>query len=570
MRISAWRWRSTCSRRCATDLRIIVMSATLDVERVSTLLGERAGDRERGPRLPGRYPLSGPAGGQSGSRTSMQRVDPRGASWRERDRSSPFCRGRREIPRTAERLEGRLPADVTVAPLYGNLSQKEQDAAIRPPPEGTRKIVLATSIAETSITIDGVRIVIDSGLQRLPVFEPSTGITRLETVRGIARLRRPASRPRRPHGTRYGHPAVASGQTAALPAFTPPQILSSDLSGLVLDLAHWGGSDPPRLPFSTSRPQRRWQEARSVAGIARARSIEAGMLTAEGRAHPRSGVAAAARGDGRLHAAAGGGHAGEAACWPCCSPNRGSAATRIDLEERLAAVSQRARGTGGGFAATGAQDGHSIGGEEERRRIQPGTLLMHAFPDRIALAARRAGPLRHGQWARRGTAGDGAAGRRIDAGHCRSHRPGRRAAHPCRRGNQPGRCRSRDAGTDRRARIRCVFDRQSRQVRARRVTRLGAIVLEETPLPRPTGPASAKALAEGGSPAGASGVCPFREAAAQLRDRIGFLNRTHRRTLAGHVGDEGAAGALDTWFIPFQEKTRGHRRHYRRLAFPRD
>ena len=139
-----------------------------------------------------------------------------------------------------------------IAPLYGNLSQKEQDAAIRPAPAGTRKIVLATSIAETSITIDGVRIVIDSGLQRLPVFEASTGITRLETVR-VSR----ASADQRAGRAGRTEPGIAirlwhQGQTAALPAFTPPQILSSDLSGLVLDLAHWGVQDPAALAFRRS------------------------------------------------------------------------------------------------------------------------------------------------------------------------------------------------------------------------------------------------------------------------------------------------------------------------------
>lgn len=100
--------------------------------------------------------------------------------------------------------------------------------------------MLATSIAETSITIDGVRVVIDSGLQRLPVFEPATGITRLETVR-VSR----ASADQRAGRAGRTEPGVAirlwhQGQTAALNAFTPPQILASDLAGLALDLAHWG------------------------------------------------------------------------------------------------------------------------------------------------------------------------------------------------------------------------------------------------------------------------------------------------------------------------------------------
>ena len=220
------------------DLKLIVMSATLDVERVAGLLGGAPVIESQGRSFPMdiRYQ----------ERPSTERVEDAvtraiiEAHRQEKGSILAFLPGQAEITRTAERLEGRFDATTVVTPLFGNLSQKEQDAAIRPAPAGTRKIVLATSIAETSITIDGVRIVIDSGLQRLPAFEASTGITRLETVR-VSR----ASADQRAGRAGRTEPGIAirlwhQGQTAALPAFTPPQILSSDLSGLVLDLAHWG------------------------------------------------------------------------------------------------------------------------------------------------------------------------------------------------------------------------------------------------------------------------------------------------------------------------------------------
>lgn len=121
--------------------------------------------------------------------------------------------------------------------------------------------MLATSIAETSITIDGVRVVIDSGLQRVPVFEPATGITRLETVR-VSR----ASADQRAGRAGRTEPGVAirlwhPGQTAALNAFTPPQILASDLSGLALDLAHWGVHDPSALSFLDAPPEAALKES---------------------------------------------------------------------------------------------------------------------------------------------------------------------------------------------------------------------------------------------------------------------------------------------------------------------
>src|SRR6202000_1604304 len=147
-----------------------------------------------------------------------------------------FLPGQAEISRTAERLTARLPADTDLAPLYGQLSPADQ------PPAGRRKIVLATSIAETSLTIEGVRIVVDSGYRRVPAYEPATGLTRLETVRvsrAGADQRRgragPAQRRARAGRTDPGicYRLWNEGQTSALAAFDTPEILESDLSGLV-------------------------------------------------------------------------------------------------------------------------------------------------------------------------------------------------------------------------------------------------------------------------------------------------------------------------------------------------
>ena len=132
-----------------------------------------------------------------------------------------FLPGQREIERTAERLQGRVGADTDIVPLYGMLDSKAQDAAIKPAPAGRRKVVLATSIAETSITIDGVRVVINSGLSRLPRYEPASGLTRLETVR-VSK----ASADQRAGRAGRTQPGVAvrlwrAEQTAALPRLHP-------------------------------------------------------------------------------------------------------------------------------------------------------------------------------------------------------------------------------------------------------------------------------------------------------------------------------------------------------------
>ena len=243
------------------DLRIMVMSATLDIERVADLLDHPPAIVSQGRSFPVEIRhLDRPTGERPEDSVARAILD---AHRNEAGSILAFLPGQGEILRTAERLGGRFGPDTEVVPLYGNLTQKEQDMAIRPSPAGQRKIVLATSIAETSITIDGVRIVVDSGLQRLPVFEASTGITRLETVR-VSR----ASADQRAGRAGRTEPGIAvrlwhAGQTASLAAFTPPQILSTDLSQLALDLAHWGVRDagtlrfldPPPAP-TTTRPRR--------------------------------------------------------------------------------------------------------------------------------------------------------------------------------------------------------------------------------------------------------------------------------------------------------------------------
>ena len=160
---------------------------------------------------------------------------------------------------------------------------KAQDGAIKPSPAGRRKVVLATSIAETSITIDGVRVVIDSGLARLPKFEPATGLTRLETIRTSR-----ASADQRAGRAGRTQPGIAirlwrAEQTAALPAFTQPEIKEADLSGLVLDCAAFGVADPASLAFLDPPPAPALAEARALLTELGALD-DAGRLTASGAA----------------------------------------------------------------------------------------------------------------------------------------------------------------------------------------------------------------------------------------------------------------------------------------------
>ena len=209
------------------DLKLLVMSATLDGARVAKLLGDAPVLESKGRSFPIdiRYRERKP---DERIEDAMARAI-RDTLADETGSILAFLPGQREIERTAEALQGRVPADVMIVPLYGALEGRDQDAAIKPPPPGKRKVVLATSIAETSITIDGVRVVIDSGLARLPKFEPATGLTRLETVRASrAAVDQRAGRAGRTE------PGIAlrlwrAEQTAALEAFAPPEILEADL-----------------------------------------------------------------------------------------------------------------------------------------------------------------------------------------------------------------------------------------------------------------------------------------------------------------------------------------------------
>lgn len=290
------------------DLRLVPMSATLDAAGISRLLGNTPVIESKGRSFPVETRYLG--------RKPQERIEPqivraiRQALAEETGSMLVFLPGQGEIRRTADMLDGTLPANCLVAPLYGGLEAKVQDAAIRPAAVGERKIVLASAIAQTSLTIEGVRVVIDSGLARVPKYEPQTGLTRLETVR----VSRASADQRRGRAGRT-EPGVCyrlwdEAQTAALPQAEAPEILEADLTGLVLDLAAWGTFDPAGLTFADPPPQAAWQEARTLLQDLHALDDD-GRLTGDGKAlaklplHPRLAhmlIAGSARGLGRTAA----------------------------------------------------------------------------------------------------------------------------------------------------------------------------------------------------------------------------------------------------------------------------
>src|SRR5258706_886705 len=262
------------------DLRILVMSATLDGAAVARLLADAPVIESLGRAFPVETHYLG--------RDERQRLEDRVVRAVERALAQEtgsvlvFLPGQGEILRTAERLNERPRANVEIAPLYGALDPRDQDRAIAPAPAGQRKVVLATSIAETRLTIHRVRVVLDAGQARVPRCDPASGLTRLAPVR----VSRAAADQRRGRAGRT-EPGVCyrlwdEAETRALPAFADPEILDTDLSGLALDLARWGAKDASALAFLDPPPAAAFAEARALLVRLEALTAE-GVLTPHGR-----------------------------------------------------------------------------------------------------------------------------------------------------------------------------------------------------------------------------------------------------------------------------------------------
>ncbi|MEO9129963.1 MAG: ATP-dependent helicase HrpB [Sphingomonas sp.] len=265
------------------DLRIVAMSATLDGARFSALMGDASVIESEG--------RSHPLTLRHIGRAAEARIEDsvagaiRLALREERGGILAFLPGVAEIERTAERID--VPgSDIVLHKLHGSLDPGAQRAAIAPDPQGRRKIVLATSIAETSLTLDGISVVIDSGLARRPRYDRAAGMTRLVTERAsqAAVTQRAGRAARQMPGTAYRLWEEAA--TAGLPRFDPPEILEADLSALTLDCALWGVSDPRMLAWLDPPPAAAIDEARSRLSVLEAIDAD-GRPTYHGKAIAR-------------------------------------------------------------------------------------------------------------------------------------------------------------------------------------------------------------------------------------------------------------------------------------------
>jgi ATP-dependent helicase HrpB len=540
------------------DLRLLVMSATLDGAAVARLLGEAPVIESLGRAYPVETRYLG--------RDERLRLEDQVVRAVERALAEEtgsvlvFLPGQGEIVRTAERLAERLRRpDVDVDPLYGALTPAEQDRAIRPAPAGRRKVVLATSIAETSLTIEGVRVVIDCGLARVPRFDPASGLTRLATVR----VSRAAADQRRGRAGRT-EPGVCyrlwdEAETRALPAFGEPEIREADLSGLALDLARWGTADAAGLAFLDPPPAAAFNEARAL--LKRLEALDHnGVLTPHGRA--LSEIPLPPRLGHMVLKAAGSGQARQAARIAAVLSERGLGGRDLDLRHRLEALerdrSPRARdaraladrwaGMAGGRtppqSASRTAPPRAVEGASSEP-LSDGLLLAFAYPERIARA--------------RGPAGEF----QLASGRGAFMEPTEALAREtwlavAELGGGERRDRVLLAAPLDEAEILAAFADQLEteerleesgggRLRVKRITRLGRLPLREQIDDNPDPALIAEALAGRVRRDGLGGL-PFGPAAQALRERVAFL-----RALDDgwpDLSDAALAERLDDWLTP--------------------
>jgi len=533
------------------DLRLLVMSATLDGARIAALLGDAPVITSQGRAFPveTRY-----LGRRPDQPIERQMSDAIATALRTQEGSVlAFLPGAGEIRRVAAQLHERVAdPSVDIVQLYGALESADQDRAIAPPPPGRRKIVLATAIAETSLTIEGVRIVVDCGLARVPRYEPDVGVTRLETVRASR-----ASVDQRRGRAGRTTPGICyrlwdEPQNAALVPFSRTEMLDADLSSLLLDLAAWGVADPNHLTFLDPPPAPALNEARTLLQSLGAIDDD-GRISAEGRAlralplPPRLArmiVDAGREGDGA-----------RAAQVAVLLTERGLGGDAVDLDHRLdqfardrSKRAEAARDMAARWAlrARGTDRQDRQDRQERAASLSSGALLALGFPDRVA-RRRGAGAftLANGRGAMVEAHQALAKAPFIVVGEMTGTAAQARILLAARISLEEIEARFADriiSGEE------IEFDAASGALRARRRRRLGAIVLHEQTLRVVPDAASAEILADGLIALGLDRL-PWSKTLKQWRARVMFL----RASLGSDwpdLSDAALIAARADWLVP--------------------
>ena len=519
------------------DLRLVVMSATIDGARFAGLLGGAPVVESAGKA----HPLTIR---WLGARPELRLDDAMAnavlTAWREEEGDVlAFLPGVGEIERTRERLAEKLP-HALVLPLHGQVEPAAQRAAIKRDPQGRRRIVLATAIAETSLTLDGVAVVVDAGLSRRAEFDKAAGVTRLVTHRAsqAAAAQRAGRAARQGPGAAYrlweeaAHPGRA--------AFDPPEMLTSDLAPLLLTLAQWGTAEPASLA---------WLDAPPSAALAAARQTlqELGALGAQGAITPHGrSMAALPMAPPLAHMllyAAQHGATGIAAKLALLLQERGLGGRGDDLAARLERWDRDRSGRAEASRKLAARWTQLVGAKSGAGVSPPlGILLAEAYPDNIArrrspsgedwltaggrgLRLDPASPLARAEWLAVGEAQGEAKGARItgaialeeaEVSKWLAHRILRRTA------------------------LRWIGD--ERRVEALLEARLGAIMLSRGPDPAPD-PAAIRAFLIERIATDGLGLLPLSSASEALLTRARYAGTTA-------LGGGAVLADLDLWLGP--------------------
>ncbi|MEM6647621.1 MAG: ATP-dependent helicase HrpB [Bacteroidota bacterium] len=563
------------------DLRLLVMSATLDGERIAALLDDAPLITSEGRQ----YPV---ATHYADSRVDGRIEDAVARAVRRALHEEPgdvlvFLPGAGEIRRTAERLDpATLPGTVQVYPLYGQLSQAMQRAALAPSPAGERKVVLATSIAETSLTIGGVRVVIDSGLVRGPEFAPATGMTRLMTGANS----QASADQRRGRAGRLG-PGVCyrlwpAYDHAHRPEHPSPELLQADLAPLALELAQWG-TDASELAWLDPPPEAALTQANELLTQLGALDAE-GHITRHGRqmvrlgAHPRL-AHLLLRGEALS--------LGTLACDVAALVSERDVLRNShgpadpDLRLRLDVLQQHRTGTrrqqhhGLQVDRRAMRQALDLSKQWQRRlrlREQPdydanlaGVLLAFAYPDRIGQReAEGRFRLRTGHRVVLRDAPLLAATDYLVAAHLDGERHLGRVflAAPLTLDDLTthfaGAIETHDA---------VIWDVAAERVTAERSTTLGALVLQTAPLAKPSPDAVHEAVLDGIRQMGL-GVLTWTRDLTAWRQRVQFLHR-HNPTAWPDLADDTLLATLDDWLGPYLTPTHKRRDDLKRLDLTR-
>ncbi len=527
------------------DLRLVPMSATLDAARVADLVGGAPVIESLGrafaieTRYLGRDPVRRIEDQVTEAVIKALAAEP--------GSMLVFLPGQGEIGRVEERLSERLRGrdDIILAPLYGAMDRDAQDRALVPAPKGRRKIVLATSIAETSITIEGVRVIVDCGLARVPRYEPDAGVTRLETVR----VSRASADQRRGRAGRT-EPGVCyrlwdEPQTQSLLAHSEPEIRVADLAGLVLDCAEWG-AEPERLAWIDPPPRAALEAAREE--LHELTALDASLrITALGKRI--RGLPLPPRLARMVLAAGETGAERDAAEVAAVLVERGLGGNDADVATRVENF-RRDRGRRANDMrrlaegwARAARSGKTV---SERPSI--GQLLALAYPERIAKSRGPGGAfiLANGR------------GAILDGTHALSRAPFLVVAEMS---GAAAATRILSAAVISEAEVIAIagdrvtgadevrFDAGTQSLRARFVRRLGAITLSSEPKAVAPDETNAAALAEGIARLGIARL-PWSKAQVQLRDRVAFL-RAAQGEAWPDLSDGALAVTVSEWLAPF-------------------